>query len=171
MHELSPTAALGEVGISLNIHWGQPGDPQDQEDVAAAERYMQFRIGWFAKPIFIDGLYPSVMRDMVHLVMHLMSRLCPWTQMLLPDRFQKSAAGVRDFQVAGVHSGGDGGDPGDFGLPRYQLLHRRPGRSRHVWHQRRQLLCRQWHYNVSGWDLVSVSVMGIWIPRLTRADV
>lgn len=34
-------------------------------DWLASERSMQFNLGWFANPIFADGDYPEVMREMI----------------------------------------------------------------------------------------------------------
>lgn len=39
-------------------------DISNQKDIEAAERYVQFYIGWFATPIF-HGDYPQVMKDFV----------------------------------------------------------------------------------------------------------
>jgi len=52
----------GSIGITVNADWGEPltTDPQD---VAAAERALLFRLGWFADPIFhSSGDYPEPMR-------------------------------------------------------------------------------------------------------------
>ncbi|XP_003121790.4 lactase-like protein [Sus scrofa] len=54
----------GLVGISLNCDWGEPVDISNPEDVEAAERYLQFCLGWFANPIYA-GDYPQVMKDRV----------------------------------------------------------------------------------------------------------
>ncbi|KAK9311388.1 beta-glucosidase 1B [Lipomyces starkeyi] len=53
----------GRIGISLNGDYYEPwnaGDPLDHE---AAERRMEFHIGWFANPIFLGQDYPQCMRD------------------------------------------------------------------------------------------------------------
>uniref|UniRef100_A0A3Q2P0K7 Lactase n=1 Tax=Fundulus heteroclitus TaxID=8078 RepID=A0A3Q2P0K7_FUNHE len=55
----------GKVGIALNSDWAQPTDANNPEDVAAAERYLQFMLGWFAHPIFIDGDYPAVLKTQI----------------------------------------------------------------------------------------------------------
>uniref|UniRef100_UPI00358FC953 lactase/phlorizin hydrolase-like n=1 Tax=Myxine glutinosa TaxID=7769 RepID=UPI00358FC953 len=55
----------GKVSIILNTHWGSPKDPHNATDVDAAERYMQFSLGWFAHPIYIDGDYPPVMKEFI----------------------------------------------------------------------------------------------------------
>ncbi|CAG5957951.1 lactase-like protein isoform 3-T3 [Menidia menidia] len=54
----------GMVGISLSGDWGEPVDISNQKDIEAAERYVQFYLGWFATPIF-HGDYPQVMKDFV----------------------------------------------------------------------------------------------------------
>ena len=61
------------VGVTLNIHWAEPEDPSDpthmevilvagifRENFQASETVMQFSLGWFAKPILVDGRYPEV---------------------------------------------------------------------------------------------------------------
>ncbi|XP_015240203.1 PREDICTED: lactase-phlorizin hydrolase [Cyprinodon variegatus] len=55
----------GKVGIALNSDWARPGDPMKPEDVAAAERYLEFMLGWFAHPIFIDGDYSQVLKTQI----------------------------------------------------------------------------------------------------------
>ncbi|KAL3486849.1 putative beta-glucosidase [Aspergillus germanicus] len=52
----------GQIGISLNGDFYEPWDSQDPRDVEAAERRMQFHIGWFANPIFLKKDYPECMR-------------------------------------------------------------------------------------------------------------
>ncbi|XP_054025016.1 lactase-like protein isoform X4 [Dryobates pubescens] len=54
----------GMVGISLTSGWGEPVDPHNQTDRDAAERYIQFHLGWFANPIY-RGDYPEVMKNYV----------------------------------------------------------------------------------------------------------
>lgn len=41
----------GSIGISLNGDYYEPWDKNDPQDSEAAERRMQFHIGWFADPI------------------------------------------------------------------------------------------------------------------------
>jgi len=53
----------GSIGITLNSDWSEPLSAQWQ-DVQAAERRMQFQLGWFADPIF-TGDYPSIIRTLV----------------------------------------------------------------------------------------------------------
>ncbi|XP_051896413.1 lactase-like protein isoform X1 [Pristis pectinata] len=54
----------GMVGISITSEWGEPVDITSQKDIEAAERYIQFNLGWFANPIF-NGDYPQVMKDCI----------------------------------------------------------------------------------------------------------
>ncbi|XP_043838541.1 lactase-like protein isoform X2 [Dromiciops gliroides] len=54
----------GLVGISLTCNWGEPVDITNPKDIEAAERYMQFCLGWFANPIYA-GDYPQAMKDYI----------------------------------------------------------------------------------------------------------
>jgi len=54
----------GKVGITLDCDWKHP-ITSDSMDRYAAERALQFKLGWFANPIFGNGDYPAVMRYMV----------------------------------------------------------------------------------------------------------
>ncbi|XP_053479026.1 lactase-like b [Ictalurus furcatus] len=54
----------GLVGISLSGDWGEPVDITNPKDIEAAERYVQFYMGWFATPVF-HGDYPQVMKDFI----------------------------------------------------------------------------------------------------------
>ncbi|CAB3365157.1 Hypothetical predicted protein [Cloeon dipterum] len=55
----------GEIGITLDSGWSEP-KTQSAADIEAAERNMQFKLGWFAHPIFsVDGDYPPVMKEYV----------------------------------------------------------------------------------------------------------
>ncbi|KAM5341104.1 lactase-like protein isoform 2-T3 [Glossophaga mutica] len=54
----------GLVGISLNCEWGEPVDINNPKDIEAAERYLQFCLGWFANPIYA-GDYPQVMKERI----------------------------------------------------------------------------------------------------------
>ncbi|KAJ0056439.1 hypothetical protein NL108_007478 [Boleophthalmus pectinirostris] len=54
----------GMVGISLTADWGEPVDSTNQRDIEAADRYMQFSLGWFASPVFY-GDYPQVMKEYI----------------------------------------------------------------------------------------------------------
>ncbi|XP_075924108.1 lactase/phlorizin hydrolase-like [Petromyzon marinus] len=56
----------GRVSIVLNTHWAEPRDPSNRTHVDAAERYVQFSLGWFAHPIYgRGGGYPRVMADLI----------------------------------------------------------------------------------------------------------
>uniref|UniRef100_A0AAQ5XG25 Lactase n=1 Tax=Amphiprion ocellaris TaxID=80972 RepID=A0AAQ5XG25_AMPOC len=56
-----------KVGIALNSDWAEPKNPALPEDVAAADRYLQFMLGWFAHPIFVDGDYPAELKTQIEL--------------------------------------------------------------------------------------------------------
>jgi beta-glucosidase/6-phospho-beta-glucosidase/beta-galactosidase len=55
----------GECGITLNVGWSEPENPDDAAYREASENHIQFALGWFAHPIFKDGQYPPVMREKV----------------------------------------------------------------------------------------------------------
>uniref|UniRef100_A0A3P9HL08 Lactase n=1 Tax=Oryzias latipes TaxID=8090 RepID=A0A3P9HL08_ORYLA len=57
----------GKVGIALNSDWAEPKTPANPEDIAAADRYLQFMLGWFAHPIFVDGDYSVALKTQIEL--------------------------------------------------------------------------------------------------------
>lgn len=47
----------------MNSDWDEPKDPRNKDDVEAAERVLQYKLGWYASPIFGKaGDYPAVMK-------------------------------------------------------------------------------------------------------------
>jgi len=54
----------GKMGITLNVDWSEPKDSQDPEHVAASDRSMHFRYGWWANPL-VKGEYPPIMRQLL----------------------------------------------------------------------------------------------------------
>ncbi|KAM9851168.1 lactase/phlorizin hydrolase-like [Aulostomus maculatus] len=59
------TRQRGNVGIALNSDWAEPLDPSRPADIAAADRYLHFMLGWFAHPIFVDGDYPAALKTQI----------------------------------------------------------------------------------------------------------
>ncbi|XP_039198279.1 lactase-phlorizin hydrolase [Crotalus tigris] len=55
----------GKVGIVLNSDWAEPRNPRSPQDLKAAERYLQFMLGWFAHPIFVNGDYPEILKSQI----------------------------------------------------------------------------------------------------------
>jgi len=55
----------GKVGVTLNVDWAEPQDPDSDEDLAASETNLQFNLGWYAHAIMVDGKYPAVMREKI----------------------------------------------------------------------------------------------------------
>ncbi|KAG8440788.1 hypothetical protein GDO86_006500 [Hymenochirus boettgeri] len=54
----------GMVGISLTTEWGEPLDMNNKRDIEAAERFVQFNLGWFANPLY-NGDYPQIMKEFI----------------------------------------------------------------------------------------------------------
>ncbi|KAL6484474.1 hypothetical protein MHYP_G00065190 [Metynnis hypsauchen] len=52
----------GLVSISVSSEWIEPIDVNIPREVAAADRALQFQLGWFAHPIFKNGDYPDAMK-------------------------------------------------------------------------------------------------------------
>lgn len=55
----------GLVSITLDSDWKEPLDENNPSDVAASNRAMHFKLGWFAHPIFVNGDYPEEMKERV----------------------------------------------------------------------------------------------------------
>lgn len=55
------------VSLSIFAGWVEPADPNSVSDQEAAKRAMAFQLDFFAKPIFIDGDYPEVVKSQVAL--------------------------------------------------------------------------------------------------------
>ena len=52
-------------GITCNVNWPEPRDPNNDDDNDASETNLQFNLGWFLHPIAVDGNYPSIMRKKI----------------------------------------------------------------------------------------------------------
>ncbi|XP_060119414.1 klotho-like [Heteronotia binoei] len=52
----------GQVSIALSSHWIEP-QKMTREDIKKCQKSLDFVLGWFAKPLFIDGDYPQSMKD------------------------------------------------------------------------------------------------------------
>jgi beta-glucosidase len=69
---LQPTHR-GAISIVLNSHFYEPYNAKERADVDAAQRRLEFYVGWFGDPIFLGKDYPSAMRE------HLGERLPEFT--------------------------------------------------------------------------------------------
>lgn len=54
----------GQVGLAMYTEFFYPKDPNNADDVAATDRWMQFTNGWYLHPI-LNGDYPQVMKEWV----------------------------------------------------------------------------------------------------------
>ena len=54
----------GKLGITLNTNWFEPLDENDPSHVSIAEQSQQFRLGFWASPIF-KGDFPDVVKDII----------------------------------------------------------------------------------------------------------
>jgi len=61
----------GEIGITCNSDWFEPRSQYREVDHDASERSIQFLLGWFMHPVFVNGDYPEVMK-----VIYLDERRC-----------------------------------------------------------------------------------------------
>lgn len=55
--------AVSQVSLALHMDWVEPAFSFSREDVEPAKRVLDFRVGWFAEPIFGSGDYPPGMRS------------------------------------------------------------------------------------------------------------
>ncbi|WWC73867.1 uncharacterized protein I206_107839 [Kwoniella pini CBS 10737] len=62
INDFKPTQG-GKIGITLNGDWTEPYD-ESPENIEAAQRKMDFALGWFADPIYL-GKYPQSMIDIL----------------------------------------------------------------------------------------------------------
>ncbi|KAG7484428.1 hypothetical protein MATL_G00049280 [Megalops atlanticus] len=53
----------GKVSLTLHTDWVEPAYSFNRNDLVPANRVLDFRIGWFAEPIFGSGDYPPGMRS------------------------------------------------------------------------------------------------------------
>ncbi|KAM9235811.1 lactase/phlorizin hydrolase [Leptosomus discolor] len=87
---------LGKVGLVLNSDWAEPKTPTNSEDVRASERYLQFMLGWFAHPIFVNGDYPDILKAQIQEV----NQQCSTTVAQLPlftEEEKSWVKGTADF--------------------------------------------------------------------------
>ncbi|KAJ7409303.1 Lactase-phlorizin hydrolase [Pitangus sulphuratus] len=87
---------LGKVGLVLNSDWAEPRTPSSSEDVRASERYLQFMLGWFAHPIFVNGDYPEILKAQIQAV----NQHCSTTVAQLPvftEEEKSWVKGTADF--------------------------------------------------------------------------
>ncbi|XP_039242243.1 lactase-phlorizin hydrolase [Pipra filicauda] len=87
---------LGKVGLVLNSDWAEPKTPASSEDVRASERYLQFMLGWFAHPIFVNGDYPEILKAQIQAV----NQHCSTTVAQLPvftEEEKSWVKGTADF--------------------------------------------------------------------------
>ncbi|KAJ8351664.1 hypothetical protein SKAU_G00231400 [Synaphobranchus kaupii] len=88
----------GKVGIALNSDWAEPpASSSSAQDVGAAERYLQFMLGWFAHPIFVDGDYPPLLKSQIAKKRQECSNAEPADLPVFTDAEKKRIQGTADF--------------------------------------------------------------------------
>nr|XP_026692500.1 uncharacterized protein LOC104266271 isoform X3 [Ciona intestinalis] len=75
------------LSITMSTEWLEPADPEDQDHWDAADRYIQSEFGWLAHPVYVNGDYPEILKEMVRnktqnetRFQHLGSRLPEFTE-------------------------------------------------------------------------------------------
>uniref|UniRef100_H2SKB4 Lactase n=1 Tax=Takifugu rubripes TaxID=31033 RepID=H2SKB4_TAKRU len=117
----------GKIGIALNSDWAEPKDQTRPEDKAAADRYLQSMLGWFAHPVFVDGDYPAALKTQVEKKRN----ECPHSEparlpVFTPEESQR-IRGTADFfglthYTSRLVNNSDGGcTPGPQGVGDFQL--------------------------------------------------
>ncbi|KAL7983400.1 hypothetical protein Chor_000276 [Crotalus horridus] len=61
-------AQKGQVSIALSSHWIKPQN-MAEKNIKRCQKSLDFVLGWFAKPIFIDGDYPQSMKHHLSLTL------------------------------------------------------------------------------------------------------
>lgn len=85
-----------QVSLALQMDWVEPAFSFSREDVEPAKRVLDFRIGWFAEPIFGKGDYPLGMRSWLR---QLNSLEYKSTHTILQSRFTHQSLSYRRFHV------------------------------------------------------------------------
>ncbi|TKC40482.1 hypothetical protein EI555_007336, partial [Monodon monoceros] len=90
-----PLEQKGMVSLSIFAGWVEPADPNSVSDQEAAKRAVAFQLDFFAKPIFIDGDYPAVVKSQVAL----MSKKQVYPSSRLPEFTEENKVikGTADF--------------------------------------------------------------------------
>ncbi|XP_044801974.1 cytosolic beta-glucosidase isoform X2 [Bubalus bubalis] len=86
----------GMVSLSIFAGWAEPAEPYSVSDQEAVKRAMAFQLDFFAKPIFIDGDYPEVVKSQVAL----MSKKQGYSSSRLPEfteEEKRMIKGTADF--------------------------------------------------------------------------
>ncbi|EPY80528.1 cytosolic beta-glucosidase [Camelus ferus] len=86
----------GMVSLSIFAGWVEPADLNSVSDQEATKRAIAFQLDFFAKPIFIDGDYPEVVKSQVAL----MSKKQGYPSSRLPEfteEEKKMIRGTADF--------------------------------------------------------------------------
>lgn len=96
-YQQSSCMCAGLVGISLTADWGEPVDISNQRDIEAAERYIQFYLGWFATPLF-HGDYPQVMKDYIGMSNATIYTFAICKNVLTPKKKKDITTCVKNFQ-------------------------------------------------------------------------
>uniref|UniRef100_H2YTH9 beta-glucosidase n=1 Tax=Ciona savignyi TaxID=51511 RepID=H2YTH9_CIOSA len=83
----------GQIGITLNTNWVEPMTTTDLDHIEASVtiRATDFRLGWFAHPIYLTGDYPEKMKTQVA------KKRTPSRLPVFTDAEKVEIAGTADF--------------------------------------------------------------------------
>ena len=114
------------MGIALNSDWAVPMNSSEPEDIVAADRYLQFMLGWFAHPIFVDGDYPAALKSQIEKKTNECPHSVPAVLPAFTDAEKQRIRGTADFFGLNhytsrlVNSSTGGCSPGPEGVGDFQ---------------------------------------------------
>ncbi|KAG4067037.1 hypothetical protein HA402_000028 [Bradysia odoriphaga] len=118
--EMFRSVQNGQMGIALNCDWYEPKDRSDPEHIAAMERALHFKFGWWAHPL-TSGKYPPVMRELVDAKSNISESRLPifdeeWTEIINGRTVDFLGLNHYGTQYVLPSDGSNGGTNGDANI-------------------------------------------------------